>query len=839
MAHLNVIYSLRITHDSRLTILDDVPEALAELTVKDASDVESLGHENPQDNFDPPSDPRATHGSSDAHVGDIPEVSNFASTLPNPNLPCHIIPTSRNTGFYGREDVLKQLDRIFLETINDTESASSSGKEPTMFALVSPGGVGKTQIATEFVHSRRDRFDAIFWIYADQTVKLADGFSKFASKLGLVLEDSADSKDPVVIRETVKGWMANPVKSYEASEGSVEKASWLLVFDNADSSEILSEFWPADGPGCVLLTSRYPFHLDGVEDKMLQPFSTEESFNFLMKLTKREEDPDERQPGHDIAEKLGGLPLALTQMAGIITRKDLSFVEFLAAYDEREDQEELFETKIDNPLQRRTSTYAHTLASVWALESLKHGRALLDILSLLDPDEIPEAILTAFLSSKNGSKDPPILYDYPRSTNHYQRARTELLQSSLIFRERAMKSIIVHRMVQDVARAKMTAPRLRLTFSTCLHLVSAIWPFEAFGWRHGIAIWSACEELFPHVMKLKDFSEKLEDLDSDASSMFQLARLLTDAGWFHHEAGNSLEALPFFEKAKEHGEFMKLNLADELFTDDTISTEEVTSMLAEIHHNIGCLATETKKPVEAVRHFTIFNDMMAEEARLNDKQKEYAISWNELGIARMMNRDWQKAESCFLRSIEIMKSVDASAKELQSLPTVNLGLAYWLQGDRLEEADSVTGRFLHAIGNVKADLAKQISDDTLLDESRQYHQRALSHYRDTVGKNHHRTADTCVKVADHCIRLNMLDAASSLLDQALKVFTGRPVYLPEKARAIFMRARVLELLGHDKEAAGQKETSIKMLNKLTASEVKAASEVTNADLDKAICFWSR
>lgn len=54
-----------------------------------------------------------------------------------------------------------------------------------------------------------------------------------------------------------------------------------------------------------------------------------------------------------------------------------------------------------------------------------------------------------------------------------------------------------------------------------------------------------------------------------------------------------------------------------------------------------------------------------------------------------------------------------------------------------------------------------------------------------------------------------------------------------------MRARVLELLGHDKEAAGQKETSIKMLNKLTASEVKAASEVTNADLDKAICFWSR
>lgn len=56
-------------------------------------------------------------------------------------------------------------------------------------------------------------------------------------------------------------------------------------------------------------------------------------------------------------------------------------------------------------------------------------------------------------------------------------------------------------------------------------------------------------------------------------------------------------------------------------------------------------------------------------------------------------------------------------------------------------------------------MARLKSDDSLLEESRAYHHRALSHYRDTVGKNHHRTADTCVKVADHCIRLNMLDAA--------------------------------------------------------------------------------
>ncbi|KAF4539975.1 Tetratricopeptide repeat domain-containing protein [Lasiodiplodia theobromae] len=549
--------------DARLRIANgspeyDVPEALATLTVKDVSDIDSLDHEKGHNNSgggnssaEPPSDPRATKGSSDAAIGDINDVANFSSTLPNPKLPCHIIPSNRNPGFFGRADVLRQLDEIFLEKHDDNGSVSSSGKEMTMFALVGPGGMGKTQIATEFVHLRKDRFDAIFWVYADQSMKVSDGFSKIALELGLVSEDSADAKDPVVVRENVKGWMSNPVKSYEASETSIEKASWLLVFDNADDADIIGDYWPVDGPGCVLLTSRYPLHLDSIEDSILQPFSTADAFNFLIKLTKRKDDPGERQAGMEVVSRLGGLPLAVTQMAGIITRRDLSFVEFLAAYDERENQEDLFKTKMENPLTRRKSEYEHTLAS------------------------------------------------------------------------------------------------------------------------------------------LMNYSEGLEGLESDMSSKFRLAKLLTDSGWFYHESGNSLEALPLYEKAQRLGEYVERNLKDELFTDDTISSEDVTAMLAEIHHNMGCVATETNKPTDAVHHFTVFNEMMAEEARTSGKQKEFAISWNELGIAKMMNKEWADAEKCFLRSIEIMEEVDASAKELKSLPTVNLGLSYWLQDGRLEEADAV------------------------------------------------------------------------------------------------------------------------------------------------------
>lgn len=134
---------------------------------------------------------------------------------------------------------------------------------------------------------------------------------------------------------------------------------------------------------------------------------------------------------------------------------------------------------------------------------------------------------------------------------------------------------------------------------------------------------------------------------------------------------------------------MSGNLTEEMLRAGNISSDDVNHVMAEIHYNIGAVATETNKPKDATHHFNIFNEMMAKEAHVGSKRKGWAISWNELGVANMMNMKWQNAEECFLRSIEIMEEMDASAKELKSLPTVNLGLSYWLQGGRLEEADAV------------------------------------------------------------------------------------------------------------------------------------------------------
>lgn len=124
--------------------------------------------------------------------------------------------------------------------------------------------------------------------------------------------------------------------------------------------------------------------------------------------------------------------------------------------------------------------------------------------------------------------------------------------------------------------------------------------------------------------------------------------------------------------------------------DSNQATKDLKALLAEIHHNLGCVGTETNDPSGTLKHFQTFNQLMIDE--LSDgapgKDKRLAISWNELGNAYMLNGQWEKGEESFKKSMEIMRQVDGFQNIYNSFALVNLGLAYWLT-DRLEEAVGV------------------------------------------------------------------------------------------------------------------------------------------------------
>jgi hypothetical protein len=461
----------------------------------------------------------------------IPSLADFSIEKANPRLPCHVIPLSQNRDFVGRRTILEALENALVSPAEHRSVSDSSGEETHLrtFALCGSGGMGKTQIATEFVHRIKAKFDAVFWVRADEPSKIAQSFSRSAVSLGLIDADSMDARDQVLARDAVLGWLANPLKEYkQLDDQRSEEASWFLVFDNVDNPDILDDYWPADSAGSVLITSRDPLaksyfysRSDGIA---LPPLDNSEATKLLLNLTgRRRLTVDERKAATAVAEILGGLPLAITQMAGVIARSDWSFSEFLELYQKESAQTDLFGLQL-GPSRARAGD-EHTIASVWALQNLqKESAVLLNASSVLDPDGIPEYILEDNPAGK-------LWEGYPSDSASYQRARTELLQCSLITRQQDTKRIFIHRLIQDAVRAKMSDEQFDVTFSSTLSLLSAVWPYEEFSFGNEIYRWARCEEISPHVFKMQKLFPRFHPPRQLSAFSLEGPKLLLDAAW--------------------------------------------------------------------------------------------------------------------------------------------------------------------------------------------------------------------------------------------------------------------------------------------------------------------
>lgn len=384
--------------------------------------------------------------------------------------------------------------------------------------------MGKTQTATQFALSSTEVYDVILWMRAETHAKLANDFNKVAVALGLVEEGSLDAKDLAVTRELVKGWLNRPRRFNDHNDRLIDNtASWLLIFDNADVPEVLTDFWPPIGSvGSVLVTSRdikaktNAYRVaDGYD---LKPFTADEGARLMMKLTKREDQPG---PASRVAKALRGYPLALTQMSGVILGRDLSFDQFLAVYDPSEGSDGFSHARAT------TSTYQHTVATVFAFEQLsKMGRRLLIFLSLIDSDISEEDIIEPILGVITTT-------NFPNTAFEYEQAREELTGKSLVMHNRKTRTLSVNILVQDAALFKISSFDIVPVFHFAVRVLSKIWPVAgANAIRQDNRRWEQCEKLSQHGLRLKDrFSKQSDGVRDELALNTQFASLLNEVGW--------------------------------------------------------------------------------------------------------------------------------------------------------------------------------------------------------------------------------------------------------------------------------------------------------------------
>jgi tetratricopeptide (TPR) repeat protein len=209
--------------------------------------------------------------------------------LPTPSRP----PFHRNRLFVGREAEFRKLARALRDG-----GAAAVGQSP---ALSGWGGVGKTQLASEFAWRYGQYFQGgVFWL-------------NFAEAEGIPTE--------IAVCGTAMALHDDFANLSPDQQAALVSSRWqdglprLLIFDNCEEPDFLKDWIPPGGDCRVLVTTRranWPPHL-GVTPVPLDVLSPAEATALLRSHIPALDPDDETLPA--ICKALGYLPLAL-ELAG-------------------------------------------------------------------------------------------------------------------------------------------------------------------------------------------------------------------------------------------------------------------------------------------------------------------------------------------------------------------------------------------------------------------------------------------------------------------------------------------------------------------------------------------
>src|SRR5271156_2932700 len=127
-----------------------------------------------------------------------------------------MMPYDRHPHFLGRDDLLSLL-RQKLQQTNPKEYNHR-------VAIYGIGGVGKTQVAIEYVYRHERDYNNIYWISASDQAALLSGFQEIAAKTGC-LSGVTEGLKPTKVAENVLSWLRL-------------QENWLLVIDNLDDVSV-------------------------------------------------------------------------------------------------------------------------------------------------------------------------------------------------------------------------------------------------------------------------------------------------------------------------------------------------------------------------------------------------------------------------------------------------------------------------------------------------------------------------------------------------------------------------------------------------------------------------
>lgn len=355
-----------------------------------------------------------------------------------------IVPYQRNVHFTGREQLIASLCTKLCEI-----TPKQWNHRVALFGL---GGIGKTQLALEYVYSHRDSYEFIFWISAVSETTLLSSFQEIARRTQCV--PNTDALSPSEVAKNVLWWLNRQQK-------------WLLVIDNLDNLEVVDSYLPdaSLGKHTLITTRNQHCHHIPAEGLEVKELDIQDATELLVTRSNVGQTPEILNEARSIVNELGCLPLAIEQAASYIRETSKNIFTYLPSYRKNRTRHHA------RTSEGNRNYYKETVATTWQLsfnqieKRNKDASRLLELLAFLNPD----GILIDFLETGKEGLDA-VLRDVIQDHDRFFEALSQLEKFSLIGRQNHdtnAQRITIHRLVQLVIKDAMP-PEVNSTTTTAL-----------------------------------------------------------------------------------------------------------------------------------------------------------------------------------------------------------------------------------------------------------------------------------------------------------------------------------------------------------------------------------
>ena len=692
-----------------------------------------------------------------------PGVFSVSSTPPTAQV--WSVPYARNAHFTGREEELADLQR-----------ALSSDQVARHVQVISGlGGVGKTQLALEYVHRNRDAYKLIWWINADEPATLALGYARLAPHLGMQIPEGMSLDD---IRHAIR-------RRLDA------RGDWLLVFDNVAGADDIRNYIPLERTGHVIITSRNPNWESVARTLALRPMKRVDSVQFLLHrsgMTK----PDTAVGM--LAQALGDLPLAMEQAAACIERTRMDFAGYLKRF-ETHWAELLGEV-------RASAEYPDSVEMTWQInfrqlqEEAPEAADLLNLVSFLGPDAIPRSLLQAGAPVLPETMALVVVDDLRLS------AAIEALRTYSLVEDDG-KVMSIHRLVGTLVRDRLSEGEREIWAEAAIKMVAQAFKFDTLD----LSSWDRCAELLPHALAAAWHAE------ANRIAPRATITVLDDAGRYLHKRAQFQEAKGLLERAmalasvfygESHPQVSSIannlgrvqielgNLEDakQCFEQSMKIDQQVYGQedprLAAVFNNYGVVLQQSGDSEGARQQFEWA--LMMYRTHYGPDHPKVAAIINNLGYVLGTAGDLAAGKQHFEQALALARESYGDAHPNVGLILINLGMVQRLTGEvpaaraNLERAldicESVNGPGHPTVARACGHLGAVLQDLKLLPAARGYYEQALQVDEAFFGPTHPNVAGRAVQLAQLLRQLGDKEGAQVLFDRANAILSANSELKP-------------------------------------------------------------